>query len=145
MATRYAGRVPFLLIYIREAHPTDGRQAAQNVRQGALLPTARTIEQKGRCFRTMARLKCLVARAFSGSLTPPTSLHGIIRCAYGVFGNITYGAFGLAGVVGLAPPPTVGLRSNHSMTTGTLTRLRPDIRPKSFFGWGGTAAFSYCR
>jgi type I thyroxine 5'-deiodinase len=46
MAARYAGTVPFLLIYIREAHPTDGRQAPQNVRQGALLPTARTIEQK---------------------------------------------------------------------------------------------------
>jgi hypothetical protein len=46
MAARYAGRVPFLLIYIREAHPTDGRQAPQNVRQGALLPTATTMEQK---------------------------------------------------------------------------------------------------
>jgi type I thyroxine 5'-deiodinase len=46
MATRYAGTLPFLLIYIREAHPTDGRQAPQNVRQGAFLPTARTIEQK---------------------------------------------------------------------------------------------------
>jgi type I thyroxine 5'-deiodinase len=46
MAKRYEKDVAFLLVYIREAHPTDGRQAPQNVRQGVLLPTARTMEQK---------------------------------------------------------------------------------------------------
>lgn len=46
MATRYEKDVPFLLLYIREAHPTDGWQVPQNVKQGALLPTATTQEQK---------------------------------------------------------------------------------------------------
>ena len=46
MAKRYENDVAFLLVYIREAHPTDGRQVPQNVKQGALLPTARTLEQK---------------------------------------------------------------------------------------------------
>jgi type I thyroxine 5'-deiodinase len=46
MAERYEGRVEFLLVYIREAHPVDGRQVARNVREGVLLPTATTEEEK---------------------------------------------------------------------------------------------------
>jgi hypothetical protein len=46
MADRYKDKVAFLLIYIREAHPTDGWQVPQNQRDGALLPTAKTQEQK---------------------------------------------------------------------------------------------------
>ena len=46
MAERYKGRVPFFVIYIREAHPTDGFQVPINVRQGMLLPSAKTQQQK---------------------------------------------------------------------------------------------------
>ncbi len=46
MAERYKNVVPFFLIYIREAHPTDGRQAPQNVREGILLPSTKTQQQK---------------------------------------------------------------------------------------------------
>lgn len=46
MAARYRDQVEFLLIYIREAHPTDGWQLPVNERQGALLESAKTIEQK---------------------------------------------------------------------------------------------------
>jgi type I thyroxine 5'-deiodinase len=46
MAAQYKTDVSFLLVYIREAHPTDGRQVPQNVRDGALLPSATTQEQK---------------------------------------------------------------------------------------------------
>src|SRR5438477_7959206 len=46
MSQRYKDNVPFLLIYIREAHPTDGWQVPQNVKQGALLSTAKTQEEK---------------------------------------------------------------------------------------------------
>ena len=46
MARRYDGRVPFLLIYVREAHPTDGWQVPQNVQQHVLVPTARTQQEK---------------------------------------------------------------------------------------------------
>ena len=57
MAERYKGRVPFLLIYVREAHPTDGRQVQQNLRDGALLATATTQAEKdehaGVCVRTL--------------------------------------------------------------------------------------------
>lgn len=46
MAERYKNQVAFLLVYIREAHPPDGRQVPRNVAEGALLPTAKTREQK---------------------------------------------------------------------------------------------------
>ena len=67
MAERYSNDVPFVLIYIREAHPTDGRQAPQNVRDGALLPTARTQAEKDEhadvCVRTLdIRFPTLVDR-----------------------------------------------------------------------------------
>ena len=57
MAARYKADVPFLLIYIREAHPTDGRQVPQNLRDGALLASAKTQEEKEShadvCMRTL--------------------------------------------------------------------------------------------
>jgi hypothetical protein len=46
MAARYKDNVEFLLVYIREAHPTDGWQAPVNVRQGILLGTAKDLGQK---------------------------------------------------------------------------------------------------
>jgi hypothetical protein len=46
MAKRYEGRVPFLLVYVREAHPVDGRQAPQNVRQGILVESAKTMADR---------------------------------------------------------------------------------------------------
>jgi hypothetical protein len=46
MAARYTGVVPFLLVYVREAHPTDGSLAPENVRQGILLSSAKTQEEK---------------------------------------------------------------------------------------------------
>jgi len=67
MAKRYESQVAFLLVYIREAHPTDGRQAPQNVRDRALLPTARTQSEKDEhadvCVRTLGiRFPTLVDR-----------------------------------------------------------------------------------
>jgi len=57
MAARYAKSVAFLLVYIREAHPTDGRQVAQNLRDGALLSSATTQSEKEDhadvCIRTL--------------------------------------------------------------------------------------------
>ncbi len=35
-----------MLIYIREAHPTDGWQVPINEREGVLLPSAKTMDQK---------------------------------------------------------------------------------------------------
>ena len=46
MAERYKTRAAFLLIYVREAHPIDGRQVRQNLRDGALLATAQTQAEK---------------------------------------------------------------------------------------------------
>lgn len=57
MYERYKDRVEFLLIYIREAHPTDGWQHPLNEREKILLETARTAEQKEEhadiCVRTL--------------------------------------------------------------------------------------------
>jgi hypothetical protein len=46
LAKKYEGKVDFLLVYIREAHPTDGWQVPQNERDGVLLPEAKSSEQK---------------------------------------------------------------------------------------------------
>jgi len=46
MYEKYGKEVEFLLVYVREAHPTDGWVAPANEKAGILLPTARSIEQK---------------------------------------------------------------------------------------------------
>jgi hypothetical protein len=57
MAARYKTDVAFLLVYIREAHPTDGRQVPQNIRDRALVSTATTQAEKDGhadvCIRTL--------------------------------------------------------------------------------------------
>ena len=42
----YKDKVEFLLVYIREAHPTDGWQVPANQRDGVLLATPKSIEQR---------------------------------------------------------------------------------------------------
>ena len=46
MAEKYQGKIEFLLIYIREAHPTDGRQSPLNVREGIEISSAKDFGQK---------------------------------------------------------------------------------------------------
>jgi hypothetical protein len=46
MYRKYKDQVEFLLVYVREAHPTDGWQAPVNVREGVLLESAKTAEEK---------------------------------------------------------------------------------------------------
>jgi hypothetical protein len=46
LAAKYEGKVEFLLVYIREAHPTDGWQVAANQRDGVLLSSPRDYAQK---------------------------------------------------------------------------------------------------
>ncbi len=46
MAKKYARDVEFLLVYVRESHPTDGWQVAQNEKEGVLIESAKSYEQK---------------------------------------------------------------------------------------------------
>lgn len=46
MAEKYKGRVEFLLVYIREAHPTDGWKTPVNEKAGIQIATAKNIEEK---------------------------------------------------------------------------------------------------
>ncbi len=46
MAKKYQKDIEFLLVYVREAHPTDGLQAPRNEKEGILLESAKTYEQK---------------------------------------------------------------------------------------------------
>lgn len=55
MARKYKDEVEFLLVYVREAHPTDGRQAPRNVKEGILLEFAKTYEQKEEYATSCAR------------------------------------------------------------------------------------------
>jgi peroxiredoxin len=43
---QYGRRIPFLLIYIREAHSTEDWQSTRNDREGVVLPLAKTMENK---------------------------------------------------------------------------------------------------
>jgi tetratricopeptide (TPR) repeat protein/peroxiredoxin len=43
---RFGTRVPFLLVYIREAHSTEDWQSTRNDREGVVLPPSKTMEQK---------------------------------------------------------------------------------------------------
>lgn len=46
MAKKYRKDVEFLLVYVREAHPTDGWQVPRNEKEGVLLASAKTYAQK---------------------------------------------------------------------------------------------------
>lgn len=46
MHDKYKDRVEFLLVYIREAHSTDGKQSPRNVREGVLLADPKTLDEK---------------------------------------------------------------------------------------------------
>ena len=55
MAKKYASDVEFLLVYVREAHPTDGKQAPRNVKEGILLASAKSYEEKDEYATSCAR------------------------------------------------------------------------------------------
>jgi len=46
LSVKYKGKVEFILVYIREAHPTDGWRVKPNEHDGVLLETAKTFNQK---------------------------------------------------------------------------------------------------
>ncbi len=46
LARRYQDRVEFLMVYVREAHPTDGWQMASNERVGVALRQPRTFDER---------------------------------------------------------------------------------------------------
>jgi hypothetical protein len=46
MYEKYRKDVEFILVYVREAHPTDGWQVPANQRAQVLLPSAKSIEEK---------------------------------------------------------------------------------------------------
>ncbi len=54
---QYRDRIEFRLIYIREAHPTDGWQVPANVRDSVLFEDPKTLEQRrtvaGACVKTL--------------------------------------------------------------------------------------------
>lgn len=45
---RFKDRVDFRVVYIREAHPTDGWQVPQNRKDGVLVATAKTTDDRAR-------------------------------------------------------------------------------------------------
>ena len=55
MYEQYKDKVEFLLIYVREAHPTDGRISPANEREGIRLESAKTFEQKEQYASTCVR------------------------------------------------------------------------------------------
>jgi hypothetical protein len=54
MARRYDGRVQFLAVYIREAHPLDGWIISENVRSGIAVSDPTTLEQRREVASTCA-------------------------------------------------------------------------------------------
>jgi hypothetical protein len=78
MQKKHGKDVAFYLVYIREAHPTDGRQSGGNVREGILIKqpknvAERTAVAKTMCTKLKISLPCLldgldnkVGKAYSG-------------------------------------------------------------------------------
>ena len=50
---KYGNQVEFFLIYIREAHPTDGWQVSKNKRDGVLFTQPKTLNQRVQIAKTM--------------------------------------------------------------------------------------------
>src|SRR5215813_8475433 len=46
MFRKYKDQIAFLLVYVREAHATDGQQVQANIRDNVLLSSAKTVEEK---------------------------------------------------------------------------------------------------
>lgn len=46
MYGKYQGQVEFFIVYIREAHPTDGGQSGANVHEKILIEQPKTFEQR---------------------------------------------------------------------------------------------------
>jgi hypothetical protein len=46
MFATYKDRADFKIVYVREAHPSDGWQVQQNERQGVIVATPRTLEER---------------------------------------------------------------------------------------------------
>jgi hypothetical protein len=55
MAKKYKKDVEFLLVYVREAHPTDGWQVPRNEKENVLLESAKSFEQKDEHAASCAR------------------------------------------------------------------------------------------
>ena len=55
MAKKYRKEVEFVLVYVREAHSTDGWQVARNEKEGILLEAAKTYERKDNHATSCAR------------------------------------------------------------------------------------------
>jgi hypothetical protein len=53
MYDKYGDDVQFFMVYIREAHPTDGWQTQANVREGILIQQPKTYEQRVDVVHTM--------------------------------------------------------------------------------------------
>ncbi len=94
MQKKYGDRVAFYIIYIREAHPTDGRQSKSNQQEGILFQqpktfSARTDVALQMCVMLQISLPCLldgldnkVGNAYSGL---PDRLYVV-----GIDGRIVY-------------------------------------------------------
>ena len=94
MQKKYGDRVAFYIVYIREAHPTDGRQSKSNEREGILFQQPRTLTARSdvaleMCVMLQVSLPCLldgldnkVGSAYSGL---PDRLYVI-----GIDGRIVY-------------------------------------------------------
>jgi Iodothyronine deiodinase len=55
MAGKYKGKVEFVLVYIREAHPTDGKQSSANLRDRIQISAAQDFGQKEEYATSCAR------------------------------------------------------------------------------------------
>ena len=78
MHKKYGKDVAFYLVYIREAHPTDGRQSGGNLRERILVKQPKTVAERTAVAQTMCTklkisLPCLldglnnkVGKAYSG-------------------------------------------------------------------------------
>lgn len=63
--TEYQGKVEFFIVYIKEAHPTDGRASPKNEQLGILIQDPKTYDERVKvaaeaCVKLETKIPCLV-------------------------------------------------------------------------------------
>lgn len=84
MYAKYRGEVEFLVVYIREAHPTDGWQVPQNVREEILFVQPKSIDDR----RQVAKQMCSTLK-----LSLPAVIDGLddkVNLAYAAWPDRLY-------------------------------------------------------
>jgi hypothetical protein len=105
LCRRYGDRAQFFLVYVREAHAADGRQVPQNVRDGVIVNTPKTLQERAQaasgCVKTMKLGMPVLLDDMSNTVESAYGAWPSRACIVGGDGRFAYAS--LAGPNGVDP------------------------------------------